>query len=162
LKNVNRSVKFKTGINNTAGLVKATAEIGVKYAGQGEMMNRSNKANKKVWKVLLLTALLMAWGLGMGFAQEAEKILPINPVPDFNAGKSAPEPDLDGRGVIQDIRPGEMVIGDVQLLISSKTEYFRSDGTLGFYSEFVVGKVVGYRLKSKYEIIELWMLDIEP
>lgn len=123
-------------------------------------MNRLVKRKKQVLNVLLMTAVLMAWGFGAGFAEEAIKMLPINPVPGLNEG--APEPVLDGRGVIQFVEGNEMVIGDIRFQILNETAYYLSDGTPAFSSEFEIGKIVGYRLNAKRQIIELWALNIQP
>ena len=111
-------------------------------------MKRRNTTKTEVLKILLLAFLMLVWGAGTGVALEAEKMLPIHPVPDFKTGENALEPAFHGRGFIQAIYIGEMVIGDVRLKILNETAYYHADGAPAFYSDFKVGKGIVLRTGS--------------
>ena len=127
-------------------------------------MNRIIKKASRVWKTAVLVTAFLAGTIGSSPAGEVAEVLPINPVPEFQAGESGTtSPDdmiIHGRGLIQRIGAGEMVIGDMLLPISSSVTYYAAKtGDDAEPAEFKVGTSVGFRLNDKRAIIELWLLD---
>ena len=120
-------------------------------------MNRIINQRSRGWKKAILVMVVLAWGIG---------VLQINPVPDLQAAEtltaSGKEFIIHGRGTIDWIKEGELIIEDTLMPISPSVEYFsQSNGLPAFPEEFQVGVFVGFRLNEKKEIIELWLLDNE-
>ena len=124
---------------------------------KGEDMNRIINQRSRVWKKAILVMAILAWGIG---------VPQINPVPDLQAAEtltpSGKELIIHGRGTIDWIKEGELIINDTLMPILPSVEYFsQSNGLPAFPEEFQAGTSVGYRLNEKKEIIELWLLDNE-
>ena len=122
---------------------------------KGEYMNRIINQRSRVWKKAILVMAILAWGIG---------VPQINPVPDLQAAEtltaSGKELIIHGRGTIDWIKEGELLIEDTLMPISHSVEYFsQSNGLPEFPEEFQAGVFVGFRLNEKKEIIELWLLD---
>jgi hypothetical protein len=122
---------------------------------KGEKMNRIINQRSRVWKRAILVMAILAWGIG---------VIQINPVPDLQAAEtlttSGKEFIIHGRGTLNWIQEGELIINDTLMPISPSVEYFsQSNGLPAFPVEFQVGTFVGFRLNEKKEVIELWLLD---
>ena len=122
---------------------------------KGEKMNRIINQKSRGWKKAILVMAILAWGIG---------VPQINPVPDLQAAEtltaSGKELIIHGRGTIDWIIEGELIIEDTLMPISPSVEYFsQSNGLPAFPEEFQAGVFVGFRLNEKKEIIELWLLD---
>ncbi len=118
-------------------------------------MNRIINQRSRVWKRAILVMAILAWGIG---------VPQINPVPDLQAAEtltaSGKELIIHGRGTIDWIKEGELIIQDTLMPISPSVEYYsQSSGLPAFPEEFQAGVFVGIRLNEKKEIIELWLLD---
>jgi hypothetical protein len=119
-------------------------------------MNRIINQRSRWWKKAILVMAILAWGIG---------VPQINPVPDLQAAEtllttSGKELIIHGRGTIDWIIEGELIIQDTLMPISPSVEYYsQSNGLPAFPGEFQVGVFVGFRLNEKKEIIELWLLD---
>ncbi len=124
---------------------------------KGEKMNRIINQKSRGWKKAILVMAILAWGIG---------VPQINPVPDLQAAEtltaSGKELIIHGRGTIDWIKEGELIIEDTLMPISPSVEYYsQSNGLPAFPDEFQAGVFVGFRLDEKKEIIELWLLDNE-
>jgi hypothetical protein len=122
---------------------------------KGEYMNRIINQKSRGWKKAILVMAILAWGIG---------VPQINPVPDLQAAEtltaSGKELIIHGRGTIDWIKEGELIIEDTLMPISPSVDYFsQSNGLPAFPEEFQAGVFVGFRLDEKKEIIELWLLD---
>ena len=122
---------------------------------KGEYMNRIINQKSRGWKKAILVMAILAWGIG---------VPQINPVPDLQAAEtltaSGKELIIHGRGTIDWIKEGELIIEDTLMPISPSVEYYsQSNGLPAFPDEFQAGVFVGFRLDEKKEIIELWLLD---
>ena len=120
-------------------------------------MNRIINQRIRVWKKAILVMAILAWGIG---------VFQINPVFDLQAAETLTASGklliINGKGTIDWIKEGELIINDTLLPISPSVEYYsRSSGLPAFPEEFQVGAFVGFRLNEKKEIIELWLLDNE-
>jgi hypothetical protein len=118
-------------------------------------MNRIINQKSRGWKKAILVMAILAWGIG---------VPQINPVPDLQAAEtltaSGKELIIHGRGTIDWIKEGELIIEDTLMPISPSVDYFsQSNGLPAFPEEFQAGVFVGFRLDEKKEIIELWLLD---
>ncbi len=136
-------------------------------------MIRIIKTGKQVWRLVALLTVMVAWPIGTGFAGEALKVLPINPVPDFRAGEStvpkhkAPKHkkvSFDGGGRIDRVGKDEtgkdlMVINDRLRYLSPSVTYHSGVSGFASPSQFRAGKRVGYLLNEKREITDLYLLD---
>jgi len=127
-------------------------------------MNRTTKKTGQVWKATVLMMVFLAWFIGSSPAKEALEVLPINPVPDFQAsetrGTGSQKMIIHGLGIIGRIGKNEMVISDILLAVSPAITYYSEK--IGYdvsLSNFKVGSLAGFRLNSEREIIELWLLD---
>ena len=114
----------------------------------------------------IVTILVIAVWIGTGFAEEPVEILPIKPVPYFEAGESGiagfDEAILHGRGWIQRIEDNEVVVSDVLFPFSAEISYYdMSTGLPASSSQFVVGTLVGYCLSKKREIVAFYLLAYE-
>jgi hypothetical protein len=137
-------------------------------AKEGEKMIRIIRTGKQVWKVAALLTVMVAWSVGTGFAGEALKVLPINPVPDFRAGESTVpkhkkvKVSFDGGGRIDRVGKDEtgdlMVINDRLRYLSPSVTYHSGEGGFASPSQFRAGKRVGYLLNKKREITDLYFL----
>ena len=129
-------------------------------------MNRIINQKSRVLKRAILVMAILAWAIGSSPAAEGPEVLQINPVPDLQAGETLTtglkEMIIHGRGPIDRIEEGDVVITDILMPILSSVEYYSEpDGLPAFPEDFSVGTSVGYRLNEKREIIELWLLDDE-
>lgn len=129
-------------------------------------MNRTTKKLGLVWKTSVVMMVFLAWSVVWSPARAVSEILPINPVPDLQAGETwgtrSQKMIIHGRGIIGRIGKNEMVISDILLPISpSITYYSEKTGYDVSLSDVKVGALAGFRLNSKREIIELWLLDEE-
>ena len=127
-------------------------------------MNRIIRKASRVWKTAVLVTAFLAGTIGSSPAGEVAEVLPINPVPEFQAGESGTTDSqgmiLHGRGPIDRIGDDVMVITDVLRMISPAVTYHSAKtGSSASPSEFKVGTFVGFRLNDKRAIIELWLLD---
>jgi hypothetical protein len=129
-------------------------------------MNRTTEKSGQVWKAAVLMIVFLAWSFVWSPAKAVSEILPINPVPDFQAsetwGTGSQKMIVHGRGIIGRIGKNEMVISDILLPISPSITYYSEKTGYGLsLSDVKVGAIAGFRLNSKRQIIELWLLDEE-
>jgi hypothetical protein len=111
------------------------------------------KAILKKWKIGLLLIGATALSTGTAFGGEALERHPTNPVSEFRTVDSkrpvTQKLTIEGSGRIDRIGEDEIVICDILRGLSP------SVSTHGFR----VGTFVGFRLNSRKEIIDLWVLD---
>jgi len=92
-------------------------------------------------------------------AEEAPEILPVNPVPDFEASASLTgEETFDGIGVIDRLEEDDIVIDDIGLRISFRVDYYIEPDTVASRQHFKIGSRVGYQLDEEGEVYRLWLL----
>ncbi len=108
-------------------------------------MNRIINQKRRGRKKTILVMAILAWGIG---------VLQINPVSDLQAADtlttSGKELIIHGRGTIDWIKEGELIIQDTLMPISPSVEYYsQSSGLPAFPEEFQAGVFVGIRLNEK-------------
>jgi hypothetical protein len=118
-----------------------------------------NKPGKRRWIWVLLIATLMAWTIGSGFAEESNKILPINPVPNIKQPEFPELPPGVREGTIERVERDFMVITDATFRLAPIVRYFSEyEGPGESPLKFKAGTYVGFRLNEQRELYELWLI----
>jgi hypothetical protein len=131
-------------------------KINVPSQENEDAMDHASNIGKPGRKAFILWLCIVIFGTGIALATETEKILTINPAPEFTPDGSS-IPGIVRNGRIDEITNKGIIMGDIYRPFSSSVFFLSENGNSISRSRFKAGTMVGIRMNSKKEIIVMWI-----